>query len=193
MAFAWTKATQVCDVWRRSIKRFHGWRRILRNWDYPWVCDGLVCKMPISVNVFLLIPCSITFLFYSGCLVELRRQELEDSLHHAAKCFISACANIGLKRSASCITIETHWSHAWRVLHLNQWSAPTAKSSQRLPDVALLKLATQTNPIWPNWSIDSTRNIKKHQEMKIEKLQSSRVCTLHVRNVRTWPNQSRSA
>ena len=44
------------------------------------------------------------FLFYSGCLVELRRQELKDSLHHAAKCFISACANIGLK------PIETYWN-----------------------------------------------------------------------------------
>ena len=83
---------------------------ILCNWDYPWVCDGLVCKMPISGNVFVLMPCPIIFLFYSGCLVELRRQELKDSLHHAAKCFISACANIGLKRSASCITIETYWN-----------------------------------------------------------------------------------
>ena len=138
------------------------WTIAMLVWDYPLVCDGLACKMPISGNIFLFMPFPITFLFYSGCLVELRRQELKDGLHRVAKCFISACAIIGLKRSASCISIE---SHAWQVLHWNYLiRAPTANSSQRLPHVALLKLAPQTDPILPNWNMSSTRksrNIKK--------------------------------
>ena len=130
----------------------------------------------ISFSWFHLLHSPITFLFCSGCLEKLPIHQLKDSLHHAAKCF-SACANIGLKRSATCITSE---SNAWRV---SQGSAPSVNFSQRFPHGALLTLAPQTDPIKHIWNTNSTRSIEKYQEMKIESvkgfaLHMSEICGL---------------